>query len=143
MQIKEMNLEDLESIKDTLQTEFDDFWNYNIFAEELKNQYSKYFCAIEDNVVVGFAGVWQSIDIMHITNIVVKKDMRGKGIGNKLLETLLQYSKKPEISEITLEVHEDNKIAQELYKKYGFKQAGLRKNYYKDKNAIILTLAFK
>ena len=140
MVIRDMTLADLEKIKDILQTDYDEFWNYNILAEELKNQYSKYFCAIEKEQLIGFAGVWQSIDVMHITNIVVKKDMRGKGIGKTLLETLINHSKMPEISEITLEVHEDNKIAQGLYKKYGFKQVGLRKNYYKDKNAIILTL---
>lgn len=137
-----MELSDLESIKDNLQTDFDEFWNYNVFAEELKNQYSKYFCAVEGTEILGFAGVWQSIDVMHITNIVVRKDMRGKHIGKALLEKLIEYSKIPEIESITLEVHEDNIVAQELYKKYNFKQAGLRKNYYKDKNAIILTLQF-
>lgn len=137
-----MNLSDLESIKNNLQTDFDEFWNYNVFAEELKNQYSKYFCAVEENDILGFAGVWQSIDVMHITNIVVRKDMRGKHIGKVLLEKLIEYSKVPEIESITLEVHEDNTVAQELYKKYNFKPVGLRKNYYKDKNAIILTLQF-
>lgn len=142
MLIRKMNLEDLESIKDTLQTEFDDFWNYNILAEELKNQYSKYFCAIENEKILGFAGVWQSVDVMHITNIVVRKDMRGNHIGEKLLQKLIDYSKTPEINSITLEVHEENIVAQNLYKKYNFKPVGLRKNYYKDKNAIILTLKF-
>ena len=143
MKIRQMQIEDLETIKDILQTEFDDFWNYNIFKAELENQYSKYFCAEENGEILGFAGVWQSIDVMHITNIVVRKDKRGIGIGNKLLEKLIEYSKKPEITSITLEVHEENNIAQSLYKKHNFEQVGIRKNYYKDKNGIILTLNFK
>lgn len=144
MIIREMNLDDLESIKDILQSDFDDFWNYNIFFEELKNQYSKYFCGIEENQIVGFAGVWQSIDVMHITNIVVRKDKRGQYFGEKLLRKLIDYSKdKEEVISLTLEVHEDNIIAQELYKKYNFKALGKRKNYYKNKDAIIYTLELK
>ena len=121
MQIREMTLNDLEKIKDILQTDYDDFWNYNIFKEELNNEYSKYFCAVENEELLGFAGVWQSIDVMHINNIVVRKDVRGNHIGEKLLKKLLEYSKnKEEIIEITLEVNEDNKIARNLYEKYYF-----------------------
>ena len=140
MQIRKMTISDLIDIKDILQTEFDDFWNYNIFYEELKNKYSTYFCAFDEKYIVGFAGVWQSIDVMHITNIVVKKDERGKGIGKKLLEQLIKYSIKQDIKSITLEVNEENIIAQNLYKQYGFEKVGLRKKYYKDKSALILTL---
>ena len=143
MVISKMQIEDLEKIKDILQTEFDDFWNYNVFLEELNNRYSTYFCIKQEEDILGFAGIWQSIDVIHITNIVVRKDMRGKGIGKKLLEKLIDYSKTiPEITSITLEVHEDNEIAQKLYQRYGFKQVGMRKKYYKDKNAIILTKEF-
>lgn len=143
MIIRLMDVSDLESIKDTLHSDFDDFWNYTVFSEELKNQYSKYFCAVEENEIVGFAGVWQSIDVMHITNIVVRKDKRGQKIGAKLLEQLIDYSNSlPEVVELTLEVSEENTVAQSLYKKYNFQPVGLRKKYYKDKDAIILTLKF-
>ena len=38
-----MKLDDLENIKDILEGEFDDFWNYSIFKSELKNPNSTYF----------------------------------------------------------------------------------------------------
>lgn len=141
--IREMNLQDFEEIKDTLQRDFDEFWNAHIFEEELKNEYSKYFCAVSNNKIVGFAGLWKSIDIMHITNIVVKKDMRNNGIGKQMLEKLISYSKEQNMEAITLEVHEENSIAKDIYEKYNFKNVGIRKNYYKDKSAIILTLLLK
>jgi ribosomal-protein-alanine N-acetyltransferase len=72
-----MNLQDLETIKDILENEFDDFWNYNIFKSELENLKSIYFVAKIDNEIIGFAGILIVIDEADITNIVVKKNCRG------------------------------------------------------------------
>ena len=80
VEITVMTLEDLEEIKDILQTEFDDFWNYNIFKGELENTNSKYFKATIDDNIVGFAGIWKAVDDVHITNIVTKKGLRKNGI---------------------------------------------------------------
>lgn len=169
IQISNMSISDLDSIKDILETDFDDFWNYNIFKSELENINSKYIVAKLGTEIVGFAGIWVVIDEAHITNIVTKKAYRGKGVGNILLENLIDLCKNinenitkndnvtnlginaindkntintTKISSLTLEVSEDNIIAQNLYKKFNFKVLGKRKNYYKDKAAIIMTLYF-
>ena len=71
-----MKLDDLENIKDILESEFDDFWNYNIFKSELKNPNSTYFVVKCDEKIVGFAGVLVVLDEADITNIVVKKSFR-------------------------------------------------------------------
>jgi ribosomal-protein-alanine N-acetyltransferase len=73
-----MKIEDLENIKDTLEIDFDDFWNYNIFKSELENPNSIYFVAKEDNEIVGFIGLLIVFEEADITNIVVKKSFRGK-----------------------------------------------------------------
>lgn len=78
--IKEMNTDDLDSISPILLSDFDDFWNYNVFKQELKNSTSKYICAIYNDEIIGFAGIWICIDEAHITNIVTKKNLRGNGI---------------------------------------------------------------
>ena len=138
-----MTLSDLLEIKDILSTAFDDFWNFNIFESELKNPNSKYIVAKSDDVILGFAGIWISIDDIHITNIVTKKSMRHLGIGSMLLEKLLEISKKENLSSLTLEVNEKNTNAIKLYEKYNFKKIGLRKNYYsQNENAIIMTKYF-
>ena len=72
-----MKLDDLENIKDILESEFDDFWNYNIFKSELENSNSTYFVVKHDGKIVGFAGVLVVLDEADITNIVVKKSFRG------------------------------------------------------------------
>ena len=69
-----------------------------------------------------------------------KKANRKSGIGSKLLEKLIQTAKKQNFTSITLEVNENNLPAINLYLKYGFKNVGFRKKYYKNKDsAIIMT----
>ena len=141
--ISEMNLQDLENIKDCLLTDFDNFWSYNILKQELENGKSKYFVAKQENEIVGFAGILLIIDQVNIMNIVVKKDKRNFGIGSLLLEEIIRYSKIHNATSITLEVNEKNIPAIKLYKKYGFKQVGLRKKYYNNEdNAILMDLVF-
>ena len=138
--ISEMNLQDLENIKDCLLTDFDNFWSYNILKQELENGKSKYFVAKQENEIVGFAGILLIIDQVNIMNIVVKKDKRNFGIGSSLLEEIIRYSKIHNATSITLEVNEKNIPAIKLYKKYGFVESGIRPKYYADDNedAIIM-----
>ena len=78
IEIKKMTKEHLKQIKDILQEQFDEFWNASVLDKELENPLSDYIVAIENEEVVGYAGLWQPIDEGHITNIVTKKDKRGK-----------------------------------------------------------------
>lgn len=75
-QIDYMNLADLENIKNILEVDFDNFWNYNIFKSELSNPNSTYFCIKQNGEIIGFAGILIILDEADITNIVVKKSFR-------------------------------------------------------------------
>lgn len=141
--IREMNISDLNCISDTLEIDFDNFWNYNVFKSELENPSSTYFIALHDDEIVGFGGIWKCIDEFHITNIVVKKNKRNLHIGSKILEKLIEVSKNKDANSITLEVNENNIPALKLYSKYNFLNVGIRKNYYNGTDdAIIMTLSF-
>ena len=136
-----MNLMHLNEISSKLKEEFDEFWNRNVLEDELKNPNSKYIVALENEQVVGYAGIWSVLDEAHITNIVVKKDYRNKKIGTMLLEELIKIAKSEKIRILTLEVNINNNIAINLYKKYNFKEVGKRKNYYNGvDDAILMTL---
>ncbi len=137
--IEKMTLKDLDYIKDNLISDFDDFWTYHILKEELENQNSSYLVARIDNEVVGFAGIKIILDEADIMNIVTKKTYRNQGIGTLLLENLISLSKKLNLKSLSLEVSEENLPAIHLYKKFGFEYLGVRKNYYQDKNAYIMT----
>lgn len=144
MEIRNMSINDLEKIKDILFSEFDNFWTYNVFKEELQNPNSQYFLAKISNEIVGFAGILKILDEIHITNIVTKISKRHQGIASSLLEKLITVSKLECATLITLEVNEFNTNAIKFYEKYNFKKLGLRKNYYgQNKNALIMTLYIK
>lgn len=136
-----MTLLDLECISNILQSDFDDFWNITTLKSELLNPNSKYIVAKLDNLIVGFAGIWKSVDDVHITNIVVNKNFRKQNIGSLILSILIELAKlEPNISSITLEVNSNNIVAIKLYEKFGFKAVGLRKKYYNNiDDAIIYT----
>lgn len=142
--ISKMTLEDLNIIKDCLLEEFDDFWSYNVLKQELENNQnlnSQYFVAKLKEEVVGFVGILTIIDEVNIMNIVVRKNSRNLGVGSLLLENVIDFSKQQKASLITLEVNETNLPAINLYKKYNFKQVGLRKKYYNNTdNAILMSL---
>lgn len=78
IKISIMNIENLENIKNILESDFDNFWNYNIFKSELENPNSTYFVAKLNDEIIGFAGILIVLDEADITNIVVKKIYRGK-----------------------------------------------------------------
>ena len=138
--LREMNFEDFEKIKKILQEEFDEFWKPSILKSELESKNSKYIVAIENENIVGFAGILITPDDAQITNIVTKKTERKKGIGKLLLDKLIQMAKEIGKNNISLEVNEENFIAINLYKLFEFEEVGLRKNYYNGtKNAIIMT----
>ena len=103
--IEEMNLSHLESIKDILETDFDDFWNYNVFKTELNNKNSKYIIAKINNEIVGFAGIEIILDTADITNVVVKKQFRGRSISSLLLQHIIELAKSNKCKTINLEVN--------------------------------------
>lgn len=138
IQIKKMTLLDLENIQNILTSEFDDFWTYTILKDELNSENSQYIVALLNNEIVGFAGIKVILDEADIMNIVTKKSFRKKGIGSSLLKEIINICTNMSLAYITLEVNEENLSAINLYQKFGFEEAGIRKNYYQDKNGIFM-----
>jgi ribosomal-protein-alanine N-acetyltransferase len=139
--IRDMKESDLDRIMEIEEKSFNPPWSREAFLLELtKNLLAKYIVAEVDGQVVGYGGIWLIIDEGHVTNIAVDEKYRGKGIGSKILEGLIQLCRDRNMTAMTLEVRKSNVIAQSLYKKYGFKEYGIRKGYYQDNNedAIIM-----
>lgn len=140
LKFTKMTLSDLDEISDIFDTDFPCSWKIDTLKSELMNKSSKYIVARFDKKIVGFAGIWFSVDDVHITNIVVRKSFRNMGIGSKLLEKLIDLTKE-NYKALTLEVNTKNIYAQKLYNKYNFKNLGIRKKYYNGTDdAFIMTL---
>jgi ribosomal-protein-alanine N-acetyltransferase len=93
-----------------------------------------------DFPIVGYGGVWLSVDEGHITTIAVAPEYRGRGIGELLLNGLIDQALDLHADVLTLEVRVSNVVAQQLYLKYGFRPAGTRPRYYTDngEDALIM-----
>ena len=136
-----MMLSDLTEIKNILQTDFDDFWNFEIFKEELVNNNSSYLVLRYDDEIVCFGGIKIILDEANIMNIVTKKNERNQGFARFVLNELINISKEQNCTSITLEVNENNIPAIHLYELFNFQEVGRRKNYYKNGDtAILMTL---
>lgn len=143
MQITNMILSDLELISTSLETEFDDFWNYNILKNALQNPNNIILVAKDIQNIVGFAVINIVLDEATIENIVTKKDMRNKHIASNMIEEIIKICKEKRLSSLTLEVNSLNTPAINLYQKFNFKNTGLRKKYYNNTDdAIIMSLFF-
>lgn len=135
-----MTLEDLNKISTNLNN-FDDFWTFGIFKEELTNPQCHYIIAIQDDDIVGFGGISVVLDEANINNIAVRFDKRNNKIGSKILQNLIDISKSLNCYFVTLEVNVENSSAIKLYENFGFKNIGIRKNYYKGQfDAYIMKL---
>lgn len=91
--------------------------------------------------IAGFCGIWMLAGEAHITNIAVRQEYRGKGLGEYLLIATYDLACSLNASFMTLEVRASNIVAQGLYNKYGFTEMGVRKGYYLDnrEDAIIMS----
>lgn len=132
--------EDLDAVLEISSLSLKESWNLDSFSNELSNPLAKYLIAKINNKIVGFVGVWTIIDEGHITNMAVHPEFRKKGVGSALLTSLIESSKDWGCNSLTLEVRSSNKAAKDLYKKFGFLEEGIRKNYYRDneEDALIM-----
>lgn len=128
--IEKMTSEDINGVFEVEKNCFEDYWSKESFMKELKNDVARYLVAKIEGKVVGYVGMWLVMDEGHITNVAVHKDYRGQKIGDLLVQELINLCKLNNIVAMTLEVRVSNVVAQNLYKKYGFKLAGIRKEYY-------------
>lgn len=137
--LKEMNEDHILKVQEISELSLKESWSFDSLKRELDNKLANYTVALIDDEVVGFAGSWAIAPEGQVTNIAVHPSFRGQGIGFSLVNELMSNLKSIGCTEITLEVRESNINAQKLYEKCGFKNEGIRKNFYPDKeNAIIM-----
>ena len=116
-----------------------DNFTYKLTEKEFStNPYLKIITYVEKDKIIGFLLYSLIYDRIEIEQFEVITKERGKGIGEKLLNYLIEKYKDSDIKNITLEVKEDNIVAINLYKKYGFKNVSTREKYYDGINGLLM-----
>src|SRR5918911_3210304 len=90
--------------------------------------------------IVGYAGIWVMTDEAHVTTIAAHPEVRGRGVGEVLLLALIHRGIEVGARWMTLEVRASNAVAQALYRKYTFKEMGVRRRYYSDNGEDALVM---
>lgn len=116
-------------------------WTLSLFLSELNLRSSRYYLAARvGGLVVGYAGLMFSVDEAHVTTIAVEPAWHRHHIGTRLLLQLARQALAVGARHLTLEVRLSNRAAQQLYRKFGFAPAGIRKNYYAETHEDALVM---
>ncbi len=117
-------------------------WSENSIRESMSAGTAFYMAYLGGNIA-GYMGLSKIAGEGYVTNVAVLPEFRRKGIGNQLLQYVINDSK-AELEFISLEVRVSNDAAISLYEKLGFIEVGLRKRFYTNpqEDAIIMTKTF-
>ncbi|MBI0581092.1 ribosomal protein S18-alanine N-acetyltransferase [Neobacillus cucumis] len=136
-----MREEDIDQILEVEHASFTTPWSREAFYNELNNnKFAVYIVLEEEDKIIGYCGAWIVIDEAHITNIAILPGYRGKKLGEALLQKMMSVAREMGAKSMTLEVRVTNQIAQSLYRKFGFQNGGIRKNYYSDNQEDALVM---
>ena len=130
MQIRRMQISDTECVSEIERAIFSVPWSKQGFVDAVVRDDTIFLVAEEDDKILGYIGMYMSMDEGEITNVAVAEDARRKGVGEALVTSVLQASKEQGIATVILEVRVSNAGAIRLYSKNGFKECGVRKGFY-------------
>lgn len=128
--IRQMEERDLTQVCAIEEETFSMPWSRKSFQDTLSYCHTLFLTAELDGEIVGYCGCYQSLEEAEITNIAVRRQLRGHGIGRKLLEELMRMGKERGAFAYTLEVRVSNKAAIHLYESLGFVSFGVRRDFY-------------
>lgn len=118
MTIREMTFEDLDQVMIIERENFSVPWTEEGFFTYLLRMDALFLVAEEADRVLGYCGVIMAADEGDITNVSVKKDCQGRGIGSALVTELIQRTGQAGINTLFLEVRAGNRTALSLYEKW-------------------------
>ena len=131
--LRRMTLSDVPAVHRLEQAIFSMPWSEKDFVYEMtENKVARYLVIEEAGEIIAFAGAHIILDQAHVTNIAVRQDCRGRGLGRMITRALMQYASNLGAEYLTLEVRQSNVTAQNLYKSLGFVKVNVRKRYYED-----------
>lgn len=119
-------------------------WSKDAFLTQIRKDYGVAYTARYLNSPVGYICCDNSFGEVFVGTVAVKKEMRGRGIGDKLINRVADYCVTENCGALSLEVRVSNTPAINLYLKNGFVNLGIRRNFYSkpDEDAYIMTKFF-
>ena len=138
-----VSIEDIDRVLEVERTSFTRPWTRDMYVAELENR-DVSFLYLARNLhreVIAFCCFWKIFDELHINNLAVVPEARGRGLGTALLLHVLDQGNRLGARRALLEVRESNAAARRLYERLGFTVSGIRRAYYTQptEDALLLT----
>ena len=140
MKIEKLSKKHLDDVWEIEKICFSSPWSREDLEKQINIETSHFLVAVEDGRAVGYMGLQIFSGEGYVTNVAVLPQYRQRGIAAMLINEQM----KNQMDFITLEVRQSNTPAINLYTKMGFKNVGIRPNFYSNptENAIIMTRNF-
>jgi ribosomal-protein-alanine N-acetyltransferase len=134
--------EDLDGILAVESASFTNPWTRAMYEWELQNREVCHILVVRTPGcrVAGFCSFWLVVDEIHINNVAVLPEYRGRGLGTMLMRRVLTEGRRMGATRATLETRASNDAARRFYEGLGFRASAVRKNYYTNpvEDALIL-----
>jgi ribosomal-protein-alanine N-acetyltransferase len=148
---RRMVLDDLDRVMEIEKDGFSHPWSADLLRREMVHDWSTILLATEarrgpgglmTEVTLGFVVYWLVHDELHVLNIATAVEERRRGVGRALMDEAARRARKAGAVLATLEVRRSNGSAIALYRQLGYRQVGVRPNYYVDEgeDAIVMVL---
>ena len=131
MQIVRMTEKWIPSVLLLEQACFSEPWSEAGLTEAVASPLYRYFVACLGDELLGYGGMFLAGDEANVTNIAVVQNLRKKGVGTGIVKALLSEAEESGAERVYLEVRVGNEPARHLYEKCGFREVGIRKDFYR------------
>jgi ribosomal-protein-alanine N-acetyltransferase len=144
LRFRRMRPEDLPRVVEIEKDGFKHPWSKELLERELAHAWSTVLLAVVDGprgeATIGFIVFWLVHDEVHVLNIATAREERRRGVGRALMEEAVAAGRRRGATLATLEVRRSNEAAIALYRALGYRQAGIRPNYYAEEkeDAIVM-----
>ena len=140
--VREMTWRDIPRLVELEQVLFaGDAWSPETWWAELAGRPRREYVVLEGRSgIEGYAGVDHGGDVADIMTVAVSPERRGRGLGDRLVDTVLDRARVRGAAAVMLEVRADNDPALALYRRHGFAEVSVRRRYYQpgDVDAVVL-----
>ena len=120
-------------------------WSLGNFSDSLRAGYRAQVL-LQGTELIGYCVLMKGLDETHLLNITVAPGHQGQGHARHMLDALRAWSQQQGAQWLWLEVRTSNQRARQIYQRYGFKEVGVRRNYYplapfKREDAVVMSLS--
>ncbi len=141
--LRPMTRRDIPQVCEIERASFKEPWSRSDFEREFLFWYaSEMTVAARGEEVLGYSVLWHTENGLHLANVAVREDRRGRGIGRALVENAIAEARRLRAGRITLEVRESNLKARKLYEELGFRAVEIKRGYYRSdrEDAVVMRL---